>query len=169
MLTACASPPSPCPDAAQQQTAARLLALGRPFPQRRGRVPTAARSSSRGRRGRVPPAFRQPSRRVPVPRFGTTFPGTRIAASTRDPGDSIAYALGVLQQTVGVGALAPPWSPQLVVRRPGRRRRWQIVVHQTLPAVLRFNAFSALHHMSVYDTSQWQWALCMAAIKPPLN
>ena len=28
-----------------------------------------------------------PARRVPVPRFGTTFPGTRIAASTHDPGD----------------------------------------------------------------------------------
>ncbi|KAG0542034.1 hypothetical protein BDA96_02G068200 [Sorghum bicolor] len=57
------------------------------FPRRRGQVRVVARSSSRGRRGRVPPAFRQPSLRVPVPRFGTTFPGTRIAASTRDPGD----------------------------------------------------------------------------------
>jgi hypothetical protein len=52
--------------------------------QRRGRAPAAERSSSAGgagdRRGRVPTAFCALSRCVPVPRFGTTFPGTRIVS-----------------------------------------------------------------------------------------
>jgi hypothetical protein len=57
--------------------------------QQRGRIPAAARSSSAGgagdRRGRVPPTSRDRPRRVPVPRFGTTSRGTRIAASSRAP------------------------------------------------------------------------------------
>jgi hypothetical protein len=85
------SPPSSCPDG--------NAPLGLPFLARgRSRVPMAARSrscsgrSSSGgdagdQRECVPPAFRARPPRVPDPRSGTSFRGTRFGSSSRVPGD----------------------------------------------------------------------------------
>jgi hypothetical protein len=54
---------------------------------KKGSDQSSARAT--GRRDRVPPVFHELSRRVPVLLSGTTSRGTRIAASSRIPGDHV--------------------------------------------------------------------------------
>jgi len=108
VLTACASPLSPCPDAAQQQT------LGLPFPMRRlGFVPVAARLSSHGgaaefprRRGRVPAGSGVEFRRRSGSRPGV-FPFRDLGRRSRERGSPRRPAIPVTKlQRIRSGALA---------------------------------------------------------------